>query len=183
MYPRIIEVEDKKLKELLAKKTDLVLEGREVSIDIEEIEKGNEIVDKQIQELEAKVDLKEFKDLAEESTKKMQTLLDEANKIQSDIYAKLKAEVPPELGIKYSKNKELISELEKKRNKIGLKIQKTKDLIIPITQKLAKPLLEDEFEDLGDVRLENGKVIIEIISHLEAWKQARAKKLNEKYLS
>lgn len=179
-YPKIVTVSHPKLKDLLSKKTALVLEGREISLDIEDIEKGNEVIDKQIQELESKVDLKEFQDLAAESTKQMQILLDEANKIQESIYAKLKAEIPPDLGIKYDKNKKLIEELENKRNKIGLKIQKLKDLIIPITQKIAKPLLEDEFEDLGDVRIENGEVVVEIISHLENWKQARAKKLDIK---
>lgn len=181
-YPRIETIDSPKLKDLLDKKTELVLEGREITNDIEEIEQGNTIIDKQIQELESKVDLTEFKKEAEESTKKMQALLDEANAIQDKIYAKLKGEIPPDLGIKYGKNKDLISELEKKRNKIGLKIQKIKDMIIPIAQKIAKPLLRDEFEDFGDVRVENGEVIVEIFSHLENWKEQRAKKLKEKYL-
>lgn len=181
-YPRIETINNDKLKELLDKKTALVLEGREITNDIEEIEQGNTIIDKQIQDLEAKVDLTEFKEEAAESTKKMQALLEEANAIQDKIYAKLKEAIPPELGIKYGKNKDLISELEKKRNKVGLKIQKIKDLIIPLTQKVAKPLLHDEFEDFGDVRIENGEVIVEIFSHLETWKEQRAKKLKEKYL-
>lgn len=182
IYPKVHKIEDPKLKELLQKKTDLVIEGREISQDIEDITNGNVIIDKQIQELEAKVDLKEFQEEAAESTKKMQALIDEANEIQNKIYAKLKAEIPPELGEKYDKNKKLIDELENQRNKIGLKIQKIKDRIIPMTQKIAKPLLEDEFEDFSDVRIENGEVIIEIFSHLEDWKAARAKKLKEKYL-
>jgi hypothetical protein len=62
-YPKIMTVSHPKLKDLLSKKTALVLEGREISLDIEDIEKGNEVIDKQIQELESKVDLKEFKDL------------------------------------------------------------------------------------------------------------------------
>lgn len=181
-YPRTHTIDNPKLKELLKKKTDLVIEGREISNDIEEISNGNDIIDKEIQELESKVDLSEFKALAEESTKKMEALMNEATEIQQKIYDKVKAEIDPALGLKYKANRDLIEELENKRNKVGLKIQKIKDKIIPITQQIAKPLLEDEFEDFGDVRLENGEVIIEIFSHLEDWKAARAKKLKEKYL-
>lgn len=181
-YPKVHTIDNPKLKELLKKKTDLVIEGREISQDIEDIANGNVEIDKQIQELEAKVDLSEFKALAEESTKKMEALINEANEIQQKIYDKVKAEIDPALGEKYSANRKLIEELENKRNKIGLKIQKIKDQIIPITQKVAKPLLEDEFEDFSDVRLEDGEVVIEIFSHLEDWKAARAKKLKEKYL-
>lgn len=68
-YPRTHTIDNPKLKELLKKKTDLVIEGREISKDIEEISNGNDIIDKEIQELESKVDLSEFKALAEESTK------------------------------------------------------------------------------------------------------------------
>lgn len=181
-YPKVHTIDNPKLKELLKKKTDLVIEGREISQDIEDIANGNAEIDKQIQELESKVDLSEFKALAEESTKKMEALMNEANEIQQKIYDKVKAEIDPALGEKYSANRKLIEELENKRNKVGLKIQKIKDQIIPITQKVAKPLLEDEFEDFSDVRLENGEVVIEIFSHLEEWKAARAKKLKEKYL-
>lgn len=182
MYPKTITIENPKLKDLLAKKTALVLEGRELSEDIQQIDDGNEIIDKQIQDLEAKVDVSEFIAEAEESTNKMKALMEEVNIIQQKIYDKLKLEVPPELGEKYDKNIKLKEELENKRNKIGLKIQKLKDLIIPMTQKVAKPLLEDEFEDFSDVRLENGEVVIDIFSHLESWKEVRAKKLKDSYL-
>lgn len=176
-YPKTVVIDHPKLKELLRKKTDLVLQGREMSQDIEDIEKGNEIIDKQIQEIEAKVDLKEFEAEAEATTKEMEALMNRMNEIQGKIYAKLKRFVPPELGEKYDKNKKLKEKLENDRNKIALKVQKIKDLIIPLTQKVAEPLLKGEYEDFSDVRLENNEIVIDIFSHLDEWKKARKKKL------
>lgn len=181
-YPRQHTIDNPKLKSLLEKKRTLILEGRELTQDIEDIENGNKEIDQQIQKLESEVDIKEFEIEAQAITERMKAIMMEAEEVQNKIYAKLKAEIPPELGEKYDKNKTLQEELENKRNKVGLKIQKTKDLIVPLVQKEARSLLQDEFEDFSDVRLENGEVVIDIISHFENWKEARNKKLKESYL-
>ncbi len=181
-YPRTFTIDDPKLKELLQKKNVLILEGREVSMDIEEIEQGQLVIDKQIQELESKVDLSEFEEESEQCTKDLKQIMKRADDIQAKIYAKLNKEVDPALKAKYEANNTLKEELENQRNKIALKVQKTKDRIIPMTQKAAKSLLKDEFEDFSEVRYENGEVVIDIFSHLETWKEKRRKKLNDKYL-
>lgn len=181
-YPRVHTIDNPKLKELLEKKTDLVLEGREVSLEIEEKEAKMDEIDKAIQEVEKTANIKELDPLVEDITNRMNKLMEEMEVVKKELYERCRKVVPVNMTLDYEQAKLDKEELENKRNKIGLKIQKIKDRIIPMTQKIAKPLLEDEFEDFGDLRIENNQVIIEIISHLEAWKEARAKKLKEKYL-
>lgn len=179
-YPRTVVINDSKIKDWLEQKNDLILKGREISLDIEEIEKGQEIIDKQIQEEEKKVDIKDLEPESQAITKEFNAVLEKMEVFKKKVYNRLKAEVPPELGEKYEKNQKLKEKLENDRNKVGLKVQKIKDLIIPKTQKLAKPLLQNEFEDFSDLRLENGEVVLDIFSHLESWKEQRRKKLDNK---
>ena len=181
-YPIVHTIDNPKLKTLLTKKTDLVLEGREISAQIEEKEIEMDKVDKSIQEEEKKANIKELDPLIEDITKRMDGLMAEMESVKKEIYERCRKVVPVNLTLDYEQLKLDKEKLEKTRNKIGLKIQKTKDQIIPLAQKEAKALLQDEFEDISDVRLENGEVVVEIISHLETWKEQRAKKLKEKYL-
>jgi hypothetical protein len=174
---RTITIENPKLKKLLEQKTEAVIKGREMTEEIEVIELAMKKIDEEIQGIEKKVDLKDLENKAKEVTDKMNIVFAEMKEVEKEIYAKLKASVPPDLGIKYEEKKKVKEIRETERNKLGLKIQKYKDLIIPLTQKAAKGLLEDEFEDFSDVRLENGEVVIDIFSHLEDWKEARRKKL------
>lgn len=78
--------------------------------------------------------------------------------------------VPRELTKKYEDKKKFKELKENERNKIALKVQKFKDLIIPLGQKIAMPYLQEEFEDFNDIRLENGQIVLEIFSHLEDFK-------------
>ena len=182
IYPKVHKIDNPKLKELLEKKTDLILEGREVSLEIEEKENKMAEIDKSIQEVEKTAPLKELDPIIKDINDRMTGLMAEMEAVKKEMFERCRKVVPVNMTLDYEQVKLDKEALENKRNKVGLKIQKLKDRIIPITQKIAKPLLEDEFEDFGDLRIENGEVIIEIISHLEAWKEARAKKLKEKYL-
>lgn len=174
---RTITIEHPKLKKLLAQKTEAVIKGREISEEIETLEAGLKSIDEEIQAVEKTVDLSDLDNKAKEITDKMNVIMTEMKAVEQEIYARCKAMVPKELGVKYEEKKKVKETWETERNKLGLKIQKIKDLIIPLTQKVAKPLLADEFEDFSDVRLENGEVVIDIFSHLENWKEARRKKL------
>lgn len=181
-YPRTITIDNPKLKTLLEKKTELVLEGREISAEIDEKAQQMENIDKAIQEKEKTANIAELDPIIADINKRMEGLMAEMDSVKQEIFKRCKAVVPPNMAIDYEQAKSDKEGLENKRNKVGLKIQKLKDRIIPMVQKEVKPLLTDDFEDLGDVRVENGEVVIDIISHLEAWKEARAKKLKEKYL-
>lgn len=174
---RTITIENYKLKKLLAQKTELVIQGREISEEIEALEAGLKGIDEEIKIIEKTVDLSDLDSRAKEITDKMNAVMAEMKEVEKEIYARCSAKVPQELRDKYEEKKKTKEAWETERNKKGLKIQKVKDLIIPLTQKEAKPLLMDEFEDFSDVRLENGEVVIDIFSHLETWKEARKKKL------
>jgi len=177
---RTIVIEHAKLKQLLEKKTEAVIQGREMSEEIETLEADMKKIDEEIQVAEKAIDLKEFEDEAAKTTDELKVLMAKMEEIQKQIYAKLKKEVDPAFALKYEEKKKVKEAWETERNKLGLKIQKFKDLIIPLTQKVAKPLLTDEFEDFSDIRLENGEVVIDIFSHLDDWKEARRKKLASK---
>lgn len=174
---RTIQIENPKLKKLLAQKTEAVIQGREISQEIEDIEADMKKIDEDMQSIEKTVDLSDLDTKAGEITAKMNAVMAEMQEVEKEIYARCKAKVPQELRDKYEEKKKVKEAWETERNKKGLKIQKIKDLIIPLTQKVAKDLLQDEFEDFSDVRLENGEIVIDIFSHLEDWKEARRKKL------
>lgn len=178
-YPRVVTLDNPELKGLLQKKNDMVLKGREISLEIEDKEKEMDAIDTQIKEVEAKVDIKEFEDQAKEVTDKMNALLLEMKEVEKAIYAKITANVPEEFKNQYDKKLEEKAGLENDRNKVALKIQKLKDLIIPMTQKIAKPYLTEEFEDFNDIRLENGEIVLEIFSHLEDFKNRKRQVANK----
>jgi hypothetical protein len=84
-----------------------------------------------------------------------------------------------ELAVKEGREQYKVVEKEQQKlNKCGLKIQKYKDKIIPLVKELTKDLL-GEYEDLSEVKLENGKVILTIVDKVEefkkTWKEERAK--------
>lgn len=177
---RIEKLDNPKLKKLLQEKTDLILEGREKSQEVEELEQEMNQIDIEIQALEKTVDLSEIEAKAKDITDRMNIVMTEMQNVEKEIYEKVKVAVPQELKDKYAEKKRLKEKFENERNRIALKVQKKKDLIIPLTQRIAKSLLQDEFEDYSDVRLENGEVILEFFSHLEDWKEAHRKKLQNK---
>lgn len=176
-FIRTITIENLKLKKLLEQKTEAVIQGREMTEEIDAVDLAMKNIDKEIQELEAKVDIGDLNERAKAITEEFNVVIAKMEIVKKEIFERLKAEVPPDLGVKYEEKKKVKENWETERNKLGLKIQKYKDLIIPLTQKEAKGLLIDEFEDFSDVRLENGEIVIDIFSHLDEWKAARRKKL------
>lgn len=76
-------------------------------------------------------------------------------------------------GIALSKD---IEELEQKRAKVGHKIQKLKDKVVPTVKKELFPsLVLEEFEEVQSIDLEDGKVVLKVVDRVEEFKDALRK--------
>lgn len=181
-YPRKVTLVHLKLKELLEKKQELILAGREVSVEIEDLEAEMDKVDKEIQELEKTVDLSDLKSKSDEITEKFNRVLEEMELVKTVTYERIKAKIPGDIITKYENLKTLKSEKEKERNKVALRAQKIKDKIIPLGQKLLKPSLTEEYDDCNGVELENGELVGTIFNHMDDFRKRYAEKQKIKYL-
>lgn len=166
MYPRKIELDSEKLEKLLTEKGELVKVGRIKSEEIEKLEISMDVVDKEIQEAEKKVKIDDLLEEEKAITKEVEECIVKMKEVKRKIFDRMNAEVPKELHEKYDELKKAKDEIETERNKIALKAQKFNDKIIPLGRKLMKPYLQDEFEDYDTLRLEDGKVVATIFSHL-----------------
>lgn len=175
-YPRLIELESDKLKNLLIEKSELVTSGRLMSQDIEIVEADLQEIDNQMKELEKTVDITEFQAEESEITKRMEACIAEMEGIQSRIKAKMIEKIPKELGDRYDELKNKKESLETGRNKIALKVQKYNDKIIPLGRKLMKPYLVDNFDDYETIMIEDGVIKATIFNHLEEFKTSYNKK-------
>ena len=171
-YPKIIKLNDEKLKNLLIQKSDLIISGRAKSEEIEEIEKQMDETEKLLIAEEKKVNLDEFKEREKEITERMNVCIADINKVKSDVYAKIKSETPQDLRDKYEERKKQKEDKETERNKIALKAQKYTDKIIPAARKLMSEFLEDQYDDYDSLKLENGEIVCTIFNHLEDWKDS-----------
>ena len=79
--------------------------------------------------------------------------------------------VPKELKDKHFTLMAKKEKLERDRNKIFLKVQKIKDRLIPLVQKLVRPLLKEKYDDVETAKAINDKVYINTFNHLEDWKK------------
>lgn len=72
-----------------------------------------------------------------------------------------------------------IEKLEKERAKIGLQIQKKKDKVIPIVEKMKNsgdiPL--EEYDEIESVSIVKGEVEVKLFNHMEEFKKAYAEKV------
>jgi len=176
MYPKTITIENPKLKDLLTKKGELVTLGRTKSVEIEEIEKEMELADKQLQEEEGKVDIKDLDDKAKIVGSKVDEAIKEMEVIKQEIFDRMMAQTPPELRTKYDELKTRKEKLETERNKIALKAQKFNDKIIPIGREIMKPFLQDQYEDYDTLSLDGDEIVATIFSHLNDFKTNFKKK-------
>jgi len=101
MYPKIITIEDDKLKNLITQKSELVEAGRSISLEIEELEKVMDATDKEIQEKEKEVDIKDLLEKEKTITKKVEKAIEEMEGVKQEIYDRMIKEVPAELHKKY----------------------------------------------------------------------------------
>jgi len=179
MYtPKQIELNDEKLKKLIEKKGELITEGRAKSERIEEIEKEMQEIDNKLVEAEKEVDISDIDANAKDITERFNTLKAEMDEVNRKVRERLSEHAPLELREQYHTLKKELDQLESDRNKIAIKAQKYNDKIIPTVRALLKPHILDDFEDYGAVKIEDDKIIGEIINHLEEYK---INFLNKKY--
>lgn len=170
-YPRTVILEDAKLEKLLKEKSDMILEGRKVSEDIDEKEREMDEIDKEVQEVEKKVDIADLRGEADALTARFNALTSEMSEVNNKIRERLHQIVPQELKDKYDNKKKEKEALESKRNKIALRVQKWNDKIIPLARKVMATFIQNEYEDYDSLRIENGKVVGTIFNHFEDWKK------------
>lgn len=170
-YPRTIKLEDPKLKKLILEKNDMIIEGRGVSEQIDTLEKEMVEINNKIVEQEKTVDISDILSEGKEVGEQIKALLLKTDELKKKIYERKKAAVSPDLIASFEEKEKTKKELETKRNKIALRVQKWKDKIIPMGQRLAKPFLQDEFEDYETLLIEDGEIVVKIFSHLEDYKE------------
>ena len=170
IYPKIITVENPKLKTLMQKKGELITLGRAKSEEIELLEKQMEETDKKIQEEEKKVNIEDLLEKEKVETKIVEECIEKMKVIKQEIFDRMIKEVPAELHTKYDELKKKKEELEIERNKLALKAQKYSDKIIPIGKAMMKPFLTDMYEDYESLSLEGEEVVATIFSHMNDFK-------------
>jgi seryl-tRNA synthetase len=113
------------------------------------------------------VDNSDLKEKAKELTEEFNKLQAKMKELEKENYERMKQAVGTELPNKYEALKKEKEEMEKKRNKLALRVQKLNDKIIPIGRRLMKPYLEDEFDDYDTLRLEGDEIVGTIFNHLD----------------
>lgn len=176
-YPRIVKLDNPKLKDLILQKNDLVLSGRKIAEEIDLLGGSMKETENKLIAEESKVDVSELRAELKAKAKLITDIMVEAQAIEKEIYKKIKANTPQELRDEYDALAKEKEEKERELNKIGHKVQKVKDKIIPLVHKIGKPYLEDEFEDFSTTKLDkNNEPYIEIYSKLEEWKALQRNK-------
>lgn len=167
----MLKIQNKKIHDFIVMKDELVTKGRAITADIEAVEKKIKACENKEKEITGKIEpdpeLKAEGDrlvgIFNETMKKIEEI---GNKIE----AKKMEAIPKEL---IDEHKEFLKEkeqLERERNKIALKVQKTKDRVIPIIQKEVKPHLK-EYDDIETATVKDGEVLITTFNHLDDWKR------------
>lgn len=173
---RTVEIKDNKLKDLIEKKSALIMEGRAVSEEVEATEAQMKEVDDKLVAAEKLVDITDLDVKAKDITDRFNVIQEDMNALNKEVMERLATNVPKEFKEEYDTLKVKKDELEEKRNKIALNAQKYNDKIIPLTRKLMKPFLEDEFDDYEGVSIENDIIVGRIFNHVEDFKSSyRAK--------
>ena len=173
---RTVEIKDNKLKDLIEKKSALIMEGRAVSEEVEATEAQMKEVDEKLVSAEKLVDITDLDVKAKDITDRFNVIQEDMNALNKEVMERLATNVPKEFKEEYDTLKAKKDELEEKRNKIALNAQKYNDKIIPLTRKLMKPFLEDEFDDYEGVSIENDIIVGRIFNHVEDYKASyRAK--------
>jgi len=176
MYPRTITIENKKLENLLLKKSELVKKGRATSDEIEKLEAEMAEVDKKLQEEEAKVDISDLNEKQKAIGAKVDEAIKEMQAVKEEIFDRMMKQTNPEYRTKYEELSKAKEKLEEERNKIALKAQKYNDKIIPIGREMMKPFLKDQYEDYDSLYIEDGEIVATIFSHLHDFKMNFKKK-------
>ena len=172
---RKIHIDDKRVAKYMLEKEQLVTAGRHISDELDRIETKILNCETKEKAITEKVQPKELGEKAEALKVQINELVAEFEKVAGEIMVLKLAGIPKDLEKTHRDLMKLKEEKERERNKIALKVQKIKDRVIPIVQKVCKPQLE-QYEDIQTAEIQEGLVIVEVYSRLEEWKEAFNKK-------
>lgn len=167
----MLEIKNARLHDLICDKDALVTTGRQISRNIEDIERKIKVFEEKEKAITGKViPPKELTDKGDALVKQAIALNTEITKIAEQINQSKMGAIPKEM---LEDHKALLKEkekLERERNKVALKVQKIKDKVVPIIQREVKPLLQD-YDDIETAKARDGKVVISTFNHLEDFKK------------
>lgn len=168
----MIILDNKKLHNYIVSKDTLVKEGRKISGELDKVQKDIEVCQKEEQKITGKIKPnKEFKKEGDALVSIMDTSMKRLEVLGKLIEKHKLDAVPKELKDKHFTLMAKKEKLERDRNKIFLKVQKIKDRLIPLVQKLVRPLLKEKYDDVETAKAINDKVYINTFNHLEDWKK------------
>ncbi len=168
----MIELDNKKIKDFLLQRDELVKTGRQISVDIEKIEDKIRVFESKEKMITSKIKpSKEHVELGQKLTDEINEKIKELEKLGNDIDNAKLAAIHADMKKEHLSLMDEKEKLERERNKVALKVQKIKDRMVPLIQKEVKPLLKDEFDDIETAIIEDGKVIIKTCNYLADWKR------------
>ncbi len=166
----MIIVENKKLVQYVTDKDALVTQGRQISAEIEKVEKRIATLEIKEKAITSKVQPpKELSDKGETLMKTLQANIKELDEVSAQIRDIKLAGIPADMKKEHEDLMKKREELERDRNKVALKVQKIKDRVVPMIQKEVKPMLKEEFDDIETAKVKDGKLVISTFNHRRDW--------------
>lgn len=166
----MITLENKKIHDFIVEKDKLVNEGRKISQSIEDVEKKISEFETKEREITSKIEVKELKEKGDALNDECQKKFEELQKIIKQIEEVRLSHIPKEMKDAHMALMTEREKLERERNKLFLKVQKIKDRVTPLIQKVVKPLLK-QYDDIETAKTKNGKVVISTFNRLEDFKK------------
>ena len=172
-----IILDNKKVLQYISEKDALVISGRKISKDIEDLEVKINRYETMEKRITAKViPPKEMTDKGDALVKQVTALNVEIEKIAKEINKSKLDAIPLKMKEEHLALMEQREKCERERNKLALKVQKIKDKLIPLIKKEVTPLLKEEFDDIETAQIKDGKVVISTYNRLDEWKAQFRKK-------
>lgn len=166
-----IIIENPVLVKLVHDKEQLVLEGRAKSVELEALEKELEEIKEEEKKYTANYENKELLDKGMAIQEQVNKLIEELNEVAEKLKKEKLGNIPKELVDKHIEKAKKKEKIERELNRIGLKIERIKTRYIPKIQKIARPQLTDEFDDLDTSILRDGKIVVTVFNHVEEFKK------------
>jgi len=167
----MITLDNQRLHDYIVEKDAIVKAGRGISRQIEDIERRVKAFEEKEKKITAKiVPPQELVDKGDALVKQITALNTELTKIATEINDSKLSAIPKEMKDEHMALLKEKEQLERDRNKMALKVQKIKDKIIPVVQKVVKPLLK-EYDDIETAQTKDGKVVIKTFNYLDDFKK------------
>lgn len=166
-YPKLIVLDDPKLKTLLEEKGAIVEEGRRMSDVIVTLETDMEALDVEIQALEKAIDLGDLEKQAEKITAEFNAIVKRMDAVKLKIFERLQAKMPKEKPELYAQKKKEKETIEQERIKNGMRIQSYNDKIRPFTDVYKVKYCKEKGDTFNTLELKDGKVILTITNDFD----------------